>query len=157
MIKQSLSFLGWVTLTCTCLISSLAGWLWGGEHSVSNIRGQQVSLLNNVNHAFWVIFPFWWRKRLYEPNSFRIIGGKFVLLTEFIVLIGHRKEFQPVFLDYHSTKIVWIDLLNNWFIRQRAFIKIWSTWEVWRAWKMRKSCLRHSSMNAQLTYEPIVL
>ena len=27
-------------------------------------------------------------------------------------------------------------LFNNWFIRQRAFIEIWSTWEVWRALKM---------------------
>ena len=59
--------------------------------------------------------------------------------------------------------------LNNWFIRQRALIKIWSTWEVWRARKMRKSCstsflgtlqtsqVLHISMNTQLTYEPIVL
>ena len=59
--------------------------------------------------------------------------------------------------------------LNNWFIHQRALIKIWSTWEVWRARKMRKSCytsflgtlqtsqVLHISMNTQLTYEPIVL
>ena len=32
--------------------------------------------------------------------------------------------------------------INNWFIRQRAFIEIWSTREVWRARKMRKSCSR---------------
>ena len=24
---------------------------------------------------------------------------------------------------------------NNWFIRQRAFMEVWSTWEVWRALK----------------------
>ena len=28
---------------------------------------------------------------------------------------------------------------NTWFIRQRAFIEIWSTREVWRVRKMRKS------------------
>ena len=27
---------------------------------------------------------------------------------------------------------------RHWFIRQRAFIELWSTWEVWRARKMRK-------------------
>ena len=32
--------------------------------------------------------------------------------------------------------------INNWFVCQRAFIEIWSTWEVWRARKMRKSCSR---------------
>ena len=34
---------------------------------------------------------------------------------------------------------------NNWFMRQRAFIEIWSTREVYRARKMHKSCSRHSS------------
>ena len=34
--------------------------------------------------------------------------------------------------------------INNWFIRQHAFIKIWSTQEVWRARKMHKNCSRHS-------------
>ena len=66
-------------------------------------------------------------------------------------------------------------LFNNWFIRQRAFIEIWSTWEVWRALKMLRvargvaksnssflsalqtSQVLHISMNVQLTYEPIVL
>ena len=59
-------------------------------------------------------------------------------------------------------------LINDWFIRQRKFIEIWSTQEVWRARRMRKSCSRrcqeqlllleyHISMNARLTYEPIVL
>ena len=66
-------------------------------------------------------------------------------------------------------------LFNNWFIRQRAFIEIWSTWEVWRALKMLRvargvaksnssflsalqtSQVLHISMNAQLTHEPIVL
>ena len=35
-------------------------------------------------------------------------------------------------------------LINNWFIRQRLFIEIWSTREVWRARKMRKSCSRRA-------------
>ena len=35
-------------------------------------------------------------------------------------------------------------IFNNWFIRQRAFIEIWSTREVWRARKMRESCSRRS-------------
>ena len=35
-------------------------------------------------------------------------------------------------------------IINNWFIRLRAFIEIWSTREVWRARKMRKSCSRRS-------------
>ena len=49
--------------------------------------------------------------------------------------------------------------INNWFIRQRAFLEIWSTWEVWRARKMRKllrifralqtSRVLHISMNAR--------
>ena len=38
----------------------------------------------------------------------------------------------------------WLNSINNWFIRQRAFIEIWSTREVWRARKMRKSCSRRS-------------
>ena len=81
---------------------------------------------------------------------------------------------------FRKKHIFWADDLfrrylavNNWFIRQRAFIEIWSTREVWRVRKMRKSCSRrscssnlsalqtsqvlHISMNAQLTYEPIVL
>ena len=34
---------------------------------------------------------------------------------------------------------------NNWFMRQRAFIEIWSTREVYMARKIHKSCSRHSS------------
>ena len=66
-------------------------------------------------------------------------------------------------------------LINNWFICQRAFIEIWSTWEVWRARKcvrvawgvaesnssflsaLQTSQVLHILMNAQLTYESIVL
>ena len=75
-------------------------------------------------------------------------------------------------LSFTTTSLA---LFNNWFIRQRAFIEIWSTWEVWRALKMLRvargvaksnssflsalqtSQVLHISMNAQLTYEPIVL
>ena len=59
-------------------------------------------------------------------------------------------------------------------MRQRAFIEIWSTQEVWRAQKcervgrnleqllrifhaLQTSRVLHISMNAQLTYEPVVL
>ena len=64
--------------------------------------------------------------------------------------------------------VIIVVLINNWFLRQRAFIEIRSTREVWKARKMRKSSssflsalqtsqVPHISMNAQLTYEPIVL
>ena len=35
-------------------------------------------------------------------------------------------------------------IINHWFMRQRAFIEIWSTREVWRARKMRNSCSRRN-------------
>ena len=56
--------------------------------------------------------------------------------------------------------------LNNWFIRQRAFIEIWSTREVLESVDESNSSFLSAlqtsqvlpiSMNAQLTYEPIVL
>ena len=43
-----------------------------------------------------------------------------------------------------SKKTILGDIINNWFIRQHAFIEIWSMQEVWRARKMRKSCSWHS-------------
>ena len=36
------------------------------------------------------------------------------------------------------------ETINNWFIRQRAVLEIWSTLEVSRAWNMRKSCSRRN-------------
>ena len=65
-------------------------------------------------------------------------------------------------------------LSNNWFIRQRVFMEIWSTWEVWRALKKLelfsatpRASLTHLSCypnfphasyldERPLTYEPIV-
>ena len=66
-------------------------------------------------------------------------------------------------------------LINNWFIRQRAFIEIWSTQEVWRARKMLTSQVlqlfnliaqsiynswsffkKIPSLETEMTYEPIV-
>ena len=47
-------------------------------------------------------------------------------------------------------------IFNNWFIRKRAFIEIWSTREVWRARKMRKSCSRCNESNSSfLSFESI--
>ena len=47
--------------------------------------------------------------------------------------------------------------LNNWFIRQRAFIEKLETQllRIFRA--LQTSQVLHISMNTQLTYEPIVL
>ena len=52
------------------------------------------------------------------------------------------EECIDLAVNYVSEGNPEIKLINNWFIRQRAFIEIWSTWEVWRARKMRKSCSR---------------
>ena len=57
------------------------------------------------------------------------------------------------FGETHRERKFCVELkFNNWFIRQRTFIEIWSTWEVWRARKMRKSCSRRFSYVKTLKY-----
>ena len=77
----------------------------------------------------------------YKPHCFAFVNHIVYLLTSFRF---HVKNSEICIEKRLLRKTILNWLFNNWFMRQRAFIDIWSTREVWRARKMRKSCSRRS-------------
>ena len=66
-----------------------------------------------------------------KPNSNSIARACFIILLCTLMTSANKSLEKKNFL-------------NNWFIRRRTFIEMWSTREVWRARKMHKSCSRRN-------------
>ena len=102
-----------------------------------------------------------WVKKMWQNNRTSLLAGSSFLLSSrpqlgkeimnvgtLLLALNLLKHRVKLSMDKSSTNSKWTALvtLNNWFMRQRAYVEILSTWEVWTARKRHKSCTRRSQM-----------
>ena len=100
-----------------------------------------------------------WVKKMWQNNRTSLLAGLSFLLSSrpqlgkeimnvgtLLLAINLLKHCVKVSMDKSSTNSKWTALvtLNNWFMRQRAYVEILSSWEVWKAQKRHKGCTRCS-------------
>ena len=93
---------------------------------IMTLEGSVVHMQNRKPATSHILISTLFHKRNWDDSR--------MIRREWIIYTPPKIRWSQIII--RTMIITMITIVNNWFIRQRAFIEIWSTGEVWRARKM---------------------